>query len=129
MTTPTLGTAGARMDLLIRQGATFTSGSIAMQNPDGTAVDLTGCLFQGQMRKKRLDSAVSATFTCVVTDAAAGLWKFGLSSTETAALNAGETLADDASNYVYDIEMIDGGGNILPIFYGNVQVQAEVTRG
>ncbi len=38
----TLGYIGERLDLLIRQGATFGPFDVTLANPDKTPVDLTG---------------------------------------------------------------------------------------
>lgn len=128
MTAPVAGTAGVRLDLIIRQGSSFGAGVFKLQNPDLTPVLLSGFLFRGQMRKKALDTSVVATFDCSVVDAANGLWTFGMSLAKTTALTAGEQINSAASTYVYDIEMVDTLYRVLPIFYGNVQVQREVTR-
>ena len=129
-TIPTIGFYGERLDLRIRQGATFGPVLATMMNPDRvTPVDLTGCVIRGQIRRKALDATVIATLECSITDAINGQYQFGLSETITVALAAGDTPEDPKSQYVWDLEMVDAAGRILPLYFGKVSVLREVTRG
>lgn len=134
MTTPTIGYFGERLDLKIRQGATFGPIQATMRNPVvppatiGTPVDLTGCTIRGQIRRKALDVAIVASFAVTITNAAAGQYEFGLSSATTAGITAGETLDSSTSKYVWDLELVDATGRITPLYYGAVTVLREVTR-
>lgn len=134
MTTPTIGYFGERMDLRIRQGATFGPIQATMRDPVvlpatiGTPVDLTGCTIRGQIRRKALDVAIIASFTVTITNAVNGQYEFGLSSTTTAGITAGETLDSSTSKYVWDLELVDATGRITPLYYGAVTVLREVTR-
>lgn len=123
-----LGFIGRKLDLTIRQGATFGPYRCTITNPDDTPVDLAGSDFRGQIRKRALDTAVAATIAVSITDAANGKFEWGLSDEATAAIAAGETFKATASNYVWDLEMQDSLGNVLPLLYGDVQVFREVTR-
>jgi hypothetical protein len=128
MAVPVLGFAGEEYTLLIRQGATFGPVTATMRNPDTTPVDLTGCTIRGKIRKKALDAAVVATLTCTITNAVGGVYEFGLTDEQTAAIDAGEYMASSASKYVWDLEMEDAAGRVLPLYYGQVTVLREVTR-
>lgn len=128
MTTPVLGTFGTKVDLLIRQGATFGPTTATLRNPDTSAVNLTGATIRGQIRRQALDADVVKAFTCTITNAAGGVFTFGLSDADTAAIPAGEGLLERQSRYVYDIEMLDSAGRVLPLMYGDVTVLREVTR-
>lgn len=64
-----------------------------------------------------------------VVDAAAGEFSFELTSADTAALVAGETLDSVASRYVWDMDMRDPGNRVVPLFYGECKVFREVSRG
>lgn len=127
-TIPTIGDYGVRLDLDIKQGSTFGPFTGMVSNPDQTPMDLTSCLVRGQIRKKALDADVVQAFTCIITDAAAGKFSFELSDTETAAIVAGESTAQAASKYVYDMELVDSTGRVIPLMYGNVTMFREVTR-
>ena len=124
----TLGYIGEKLDLLIRQGATLGPFQGAMTNPDGTPVDLSGCVLRAQIRKKALDPAVVTPVTVTITDPLSGQYVFGLNAELTAAIVAGESIKDPTSKYVWDMEMVDASGQVLPLYYGDVSVFREVTR-
>jgi hypothetical protein len=127
-TVPQLGYIGEKLNLLVRQGATLGPHSVTVRNPDLTPVNLTGSTVRGQIRRKALDVAIIETLNVVVTDAVNGVFEFGLTATETAALVAGEGIGDANSKYVWDMEWEDSTGRILPLFYGDCTVFREVTR-
>lgn len=126
----TLGTKGAELDLLIRQGATFGPNNSSLKNPDGSPINLTGASLRLQIRKTP-NSTLSpgAVGTAEITDAAQGLFTWGFSAEQTALLPAdarGETEPD--SQYVWDMELEDSQGRIIPLVYGKVLVFREVTK-
>lgn len=124
----TLGYIGERLDLLVRQGATLGTFDATMQNPDGSAVNLIGATIRGQVRKKALDPTVVTDIDVTITDAVLGKYSFGLSVAKTTIIAAGETLKEPASLYVWDLELVDSTGRVIPLYYGNVTVFREVTR-
>jgi len=132
MATPTLGYIGEKLDLTIRQGATFGPFEVALLNPDATAPSLTGSIIRGQIRKKALDAVVVAALDVVINPdqvgAGKGKFTFGMTAANTAALTAGESITDPASVYVWDMEWEDAATRVLPMYYGGVKVQREVTR-
>lgn len=124
-----IGFKGEKLDLLIRQGATFGPFVVTTLNPDGiTPVNLTGCTMRGQIRKLAKSAVAAATLNCVITDAPGGVYQFELSDAVTASLKAGESEIDDASKYVWDLEMVDSLGRVIPVYYGDVTVFREVTK-
>jgi hypothetical protein len=134
MSTPTIGYFGERLDIKIRQGATFGPIQATMRNPVvspatiGTLVNLTGCTIRGQIRRKALDVAIIASFSVTITDAVNGEYEFGLTSSTTVAITAGEDIKSPTSKYVWDLELVDATGRITPLYYGDVTVLREVTR-
>lgn len=141
--TITLGTIGERMDLLIRQGATFGPFKFVMKAPsqgavpqaDGSyvetdliPVDLTGCALRGQIRKTPSDATVVAELNVSITDPTGGTYQFDLSDTVTAAIVAGVDLSKRESSYVWDFELTDSSNRVIPLYYGEVRVFREVTR-
>lgn len=124
----TLGNIGEKLDLLVKQGATLGPFEVTLQNPDATPMDLTGVVIRGHIRKKALDTALTATLTVTVKDAPNGVFEFGLSDEITAAIPAGETVKDVASQYVWDMELQDALGQVIPLYYGDCKVFREVTR-
>ena len=118
-----------RVDFEVVQGSTFGPVTHTLKNPDGSALDLTGSTVRGQVRKKPSDTAIAAAFDCaLVPPATGGSYTFGLSAASTAALPAGVTLAEPASLYEYDIELVDSLGRVNPMLYGSLKVFREVTR-
>lgn len=124
----TLGYIGERLDLLIRQGATFGPFECSMLNPDETPVDLTGCVLQGHIRKKALDNTVVTSLAITITEPVNGRYVFGLSGEATSLIVAGESIKDPVSKYVWDMELIDANLRVIPVYYGDVSVFREVTR-
>lgn len=125
-----IGTKGAELDLLIRQGATFGPNSSRILNPNGTPVDLTGATIRAQIRKtpnSTLSPGATAVFT--ITNATNGQFNWEFSASDTTLLTAdasGETAA--GSQYVWDMELQDSTGRVLPLLYGKVSVYREVTK-
>lgn len=121
--------AGAQVPVTMKQGATFGPVELRIRNTDGTAKNLTNFTLRGQLRKLALDADVVAPFVFAVTDAAGGLATMTLSAAATAAIPCGESPDDPASQYTYDVEMVDGvSGAITALLRGSVTVVREVTR-
>lgn len=127
MAITTLGNRGERLDLLIRQGATFGTYHATMCNPDGTPVDLTGCLIRGMMRKTPSSATVLLSLTVTSAYDATGTYDFGLTDEQTATLTAGTDIDRPESLYVWDLEMLDSTGQIIPLYWGDVRVHRRVT--
>lgn len=127
---PTIGTKGSELDLLIRQGATFGPNLCTLKNPDTSPINLTGCTFRGQIRKTASDPlSTGCAITFVITNAAAGEFTWEVTDENTTALAADAiSEAGPASQYVYDIEMEDASGRVIPLLYGKVSVFREVTK-
>ena len=129
MTLPTYRNTGERWDWELSQGASFGPVRHALRNPDGTLVDLTGCIVRGQVRRNPASPTVVAEFGIayapVRTD---GWYEFSLTDTDTAAMTAGARVDDTASTYAYDIELVDATGRVFRLLYGALRLRAEVTR-
>lgn len=128
MATLVIGTKGERLDLLIRQGADFGPYLAEMKNPDGTPVDLTGCVIRGSIRKTPASSAVAAAIEVAITDATAGQYQFGVGHVATSPLKCGVNEKAPESLYVWDLEMQDAMGRVMPLYYGDVGIFREITR-
>jgi hypothetical protein len=123
-----IGTIGEKQDLLIRQGATFGPVRAKMTNPDGTAMNLTGCIIRGQVRDEPLGSAVVCDVDVTITDPVNGDYEYGISAAKTAAMSAGAQLRDKLSQKFWDLELEDTLTRVTPLYYGDVSVFREVTR-
>lgn len=129
VTTPlVLGSYGEQLDLEIKQGCMFGPHTFSLKNPDSSPVNLAGCSFRAQMRRKALDPEKVLDFTCVVTNAAGGVFQMSLTAAQTADIRTGEVVETPDSKFVWDMEMVDSLGGITPRYYGNVSVFREVTR-
>lgn len=128
MATQSLGSIGDKINLQIKQGSTFLVSPCTLTNPDETPVDLTGATIRGQIRRKALDTTVAADFVVSILDAVNGVFEFGLTDETTAGITAGEVITEAASKYVWDMELEDALGRVLPLYYGDVAVFREVTR-
>jgi len=115
----TLGDIGDRVDLVIKQGATFGPFSGFITNPNGSPVDLTGCELRAQLRRRPSEPAVN--FDIEITDAVGGEFTLQLAKETTAGLTS-------PPKYVWDFELEDALGRVSPICYGDVQVSLEVTH-
>lgn len=127
---PQIGTKGAELDLLIRQGATFGPVTSTITNPNATPMDITGVILRGQVRKtptSPIGEGCVAEFNII--DAPNGIFEWYFSASATALLVAdNESETAPASVYVWDMEMEDTQGRVIPLMYGKVNVFREVTK-
>ena len=124
-----VGSIGERLDLLCRQGANLGPFICTLHNPDDSPVDLTGCTVQGYVRKNALDVGPPvATFSINYIDRSAGKFSFEINWSITETIPAGEYQKDPASQYVWDMELVDSTGRITPLYYGKFENFREVTR-
>jgi hypothetical protein len=108
----------ADQDLTITRGDTETL-VVTITTDGSTAVDITGRTYLSQIRSQQDSTTIKASFTCTVTNAAAGQVTCVLSATSSAALSAGL--------YFWDLQE-NASGTISTILSGNVTVLADVTR-
>ena len=108
----------ADQDLIITRGDTETL-VVTITTDGSTAVDITGRTYSSQIRTQQDSTTIKASFTCTVTDGAAGEVTCVLSSTSSAALSAGL--------YFWDLQE-NASSVISTILAGTVTVLADVTR-
>jgi len=127
---PQIGTKGSELDLLIRQGATFGPNTCRLTNQDSTPINLTGATLRAQVRKTPTSTLVpGATGTFVITNAANGEFTWSFTAAATTAMPAGsESETETSSIYVWDMELEDSIGRVIPLLYGKVYVFREVTK-
>ncbi|MBY0572040.1 MAG: phage baseplate upper protein [Undibacterium sp.] len=116
-----LGSKGEELNLLIVQGASFGPYLATMTNPNGTPVNLTACTIRGAIAKTP-NSPVLVRLEVAITDALKGEYRFSLATDVTASFAAGRTENDEQSRYVWSLELIDSGANVIPLYFGEVQV-------
>jgi hypothetical protein len=114
-----LGDLGDVVELQIRQGSTFGPHHGVLANPDDTPMNLAGCTIRGQLRRNP-GAGDPVAFTCTITDPDEGEFTIELSDEATSELQP--------PKYVYDFELEDATGRVLPLFHGEVVVELEVTH-
>ena len=131
MTTPNpyIGTKGAAMDLIIRQGATCGPNHMAIKDSSGAAIDITGATLRASIRKTPDAASItaSAVFTPITPAAGTVYWSFTAASTTAIVCDPVDEEQPD-SLYVWDMEIEFADGRILPLLYGDVRVFREVTK-
>lgn len=119
---------GAALDLEIRRGASFFF-DLQLTLDDGTPLDITGATVAAQIKKSRTSKLPPmASFVCSVTDYVLGKVHFELSPEDTEALPVADCPDSCLSSCQWDAAMTDGAGTVIPLFYGSVDILAEVTQ-
>ena len=108
----------ANLPLNIRIGDTETI-SVAIKDSTGAPVNIAGRTYAAQIRTTTDAPTALATFSCSITNAAAGTLAATLSATTTAALTAG--LA------VWDLQETNGT-TVTTLLAGSVTIVQDVTR-
>lgn len=127
MATPVIGTIGDKVDLLIRQGATFGPFWVELTDEAGAPIDITGCVVKASMRKAIDDIEPTAEFA-IGYDYLAGKFSYMLAKTVTSGLVPGATLKDPVGKYLWDLEITWADTSTSPLMYGDVTVFREITR-
>lgn len=93
---------------------------VATMTSDGsTPINISGRVYSMQMRTSPESSTVSATFTCTVTNAAAGQVTCSLPASTTANLTP--------QKYSYDLQE-NASGTITTVISGFIKVLPDTTR-
>ncbi len=123
MATRVGGTIGQQIDLLIKQGSDLIVDLEVVLEP-GQSLNLNDYTFPAHLRKKPGGTPLRAIS---VTRFAANMLRVFLDHAQTATLTCGADLDDDASQYVWDCEIVETAtGLILPAFFGDVQVFRDI---
>lgn len=109
----------ADQDLIITRGDTETLVVTITSDDSGTPINITGRTYRAQIRSSQDSTTVKASFTCTVTNGAAGQVTCVLSATDSATLPVGIAF--------WDLEET-ASGVVTTILSGNVTVTADVTR-
>jgi hypothetical protein len=114
----------ARQNLTVYQGADYQR---ALEFKDNSAVlmNLTGYTFRGQVKSSYADEdpvfSIAFTLRNQITDT--GLVDMLISDTATSAISITK-----ATNYIYDIEMVDADGIVTRVLEGSLKLYPEVTK-
>jgi hypothetical protein len=105
------------------QGATFKR-TITWTNQARVPYNLTGYTARMQVRS----TAASSTIVLELTTANSRITLGGTAGTVNLLVAADVTAALTPGLYVYDLELVSGGGEVTRLIEGNFNVKAEVTR-
>ena len=115
-----------RQSLIIEQGATFEFTINWMQNDGATPVDITGYTARMHIR----DTIDATAFLLELTTEDSRITLGGTAGTILLAITAADTEAVTFTSGVYDLELVNTGGDgtVTRLTYGGVEVRPEVTR-
>lgn len=105
-------------DLAIEQGSLFSLG-MTVQQPKGTAYNLTGFTARASLKQNYTDTNPIISFTVAILVPTDGTLNVSLSSTQTASLTPGD--------YVWDLLIDNGAGTVIRLVQGAVIVTPRVT--
>ena len=108
----------AKQNITIMRGDTEVF-NITLTDSAGAAINLTGSTFLSQIRYERDSSTVAASFSCSITNAAAGQVALTLSSASSAGLTAGTAFWDLQRTL---------SGVVTTLVAGKCTILADVTR-
>jgi hypothetical protein len=121
--------AAASLDIFIEQGATFFR-RLTIKDENDQPVDLTGRTFRGKI-KRSIGGAELASFTFDILNQTTdpGKITMALTPTQTAALpvKRGTDAIRTTAEYIYDVEMVYGTGDVDRILQGKATVSGEAT--
>ena len=114
--------AAGTLDFTIEQGATFNL--LLTWKINTVLVNLTGYTARLAARVDVEDTEVILSLTTsnggITLGGAAGTISLDQTATQTTALFAG--------TYIYDLELVSGGGTVTRLVQGELNISAEVTR-
>lgn len=106
-------------ELTVDQGATYET-TLDLINDDGTAINVAGYVFSGQIRKSYYSSNSTANLTITVINAANGNVNLSLNAATTSNIKAGR--------YLYDVKMTDTANTVTRIVEGIITITPQVTK-
>ena len=108
---------------VIDQGATWYL-TVTYQNPNGTAINITG--YTAALQLRSLPSDPTAVLT--LTTANGGITITGATGTVAITATATQTREIDEGTYYYDLEITSTLGVVTRLVQGQIVVSPEVTR-
>lgn len=119
-----IGAKAAKETIYVRQGSDW-SASFQIKDAAGVVVPLAGSSFAGQIRKTKGSGTIVASFVFEITGDTV---KYTIPRAVSSAMTAGDSEADEASKYVYDIEWTKPSNEVERIQEGVLILSREVTR-
>lgn len=116
--------AAGKLDLIIEKGGKFTK-HLEYKDKSKQAIDLTGYTARMQVRKNAQSSTTILDLTTenggITITAVTGEIDLFVSGADTAAIT-------DRGSAVYDMELVDGGGEPIKFLRGTVSLIEEITK-
>lgn len=112
---------GAFVDLLIEQGATFAE-EFLLVDENGDAIDLTDYTARATIK-----SAIGGNELVTLTTENSGITITPATGSIVLRISSDDTTALTFNTGVYDLEIVDIGGDVTRVSSGAVTVSAEVT--
>ncbi len=121
--------AAGKYDMEIDQGSEYKL-KIVLKNKNGSRKDLTGFTGKSQIRKKPSATTVNGEFVIIFIEPRInGEIELVLPASVSSAIKVGDTINDDKSQYVYDLEIYAPTTNVpLRVIDGLVRFSPEVTK-
>lgn len=110
----------AYTELYLDQGATFNNVINLADDVTGVSLNLVNYTVRSQMRRSYYSANATANIVCSITNSANGEITMSLTSANTSNIKAGR--------YLFDMEIVDNGGNVTRVLEGIITVTPEVTR-
>lgn len=111
--------APATQNLTVTRGDTETVVAVLTSDEAGTPINITGRTYSSQVRSSQDSNIIAASFTCTVTNGAAG--------EVTCVMSAAASAELDPGHYFWDLQE-NASGVISTVLAGQVTVLADVTR-
>lgn len=123
----TAGSKGKRMDLLLKQGATWGPYNGLLKRGDGTPIDLTGATMAWNLRKEADSPTIAGSATFVIAPGTTGAFSVQFTPVTTAALTCSPIDENEPeSRYVHDWEVTLASTQVIPLAYGEAGVYRNV---
>ena len=122
-----LGYKATPQPMVVKQGSTLQL-KLTFTNPNGTARNMSGKTFTGQVRTLPSSATVSASFSFDMTNAANGIVLASLAGSATAALSVGDSITGQSAQYYYDMRYTESSEDTYFIPMSSLQIEPRVTR-
>ena len=107
-----------KADIIIDQGSTYST-NLNLTDSSNNPVNLTGYVGRSQFRPS-YDSNTAYSFTVSIPNPNTGVVILSLSANDSSNVAFGK--------YLYDVELVDSGGNVTRIVEGILTLTPEVTK-
>ena len=119
-----LDTSPSYVRLVIPRGDDYGWFNCTIKDANDAAIDITSATFDGGIKKLATDDTYLAEVDAEVVSGAAGTFRWRFTQADIDALDHGELMTDDASQYVWNFVLIQSGGDRYRLYRGNVYIVA-----